>query len=72
MSLPQRVLDPYMVEHQLRLNVQPAALQAQQGQLGVHRAVFDHQQFQRRWQHLCGGLNCCCGGSGAASRVAVR
>ncbi|MNM95966.1 hypothetical protein D3C81_1084290 [compost metagenome] len=71
-SLTQGVFDTDMVEHQVRLDVQPTALQAQQGQLGVHRAVFDHQQFQRRWQHLCGGLNCCCGGSGAASRVAVR
>ncbi len=71
-GLAQGLLDTGMVEHQLRLHIQPAAFQAHQGQLGVHRIVFDHQQFERCRQHRRRHLRCCHAGSGAASRVAVR
>ncbi len=42
-GLAQGMVDTHMVEYQLGLHMQPAALQAHQGKLGVHRAVFDHQ-----------------------------
>lgn len=71
-GLTQGVFDTRMVEHQPVLHIQPAALQAHQGQLGVHRAVFDHQYFQRRLLHRCGGLSCYRDGLAAVSRVAVR
>ena len=69
--LVQCVFDTGVVEHVPRVDLHPAALQAQQGQLGIHGAVFDDQQFKRYLGHqrsITGYVY----GSDAASRAEVH